>query len=213
MALQYIYTVRHGEAEGNVGKFVQSPTTKLTENGHEQAKRVAERVKHLSFSRLLVSDMTRAQETASYIEQVTKVPTTIFPALHEFMNPSKYREIQHDAAEFQDFLNRRANHFKDGEEDWKEEDGESFTDMKKRATEVITEVEKNEENIVLVSHGVFLKFLTLSIITEKTLTPNAWFLMGHRMQMGNTSISVFVRDTETNQWSLRTWGDQAHFAE
>ena len=68
------YFVRHGQTEANLnnvlaGSGIDSP---LTPEGHSQAQRVAQVLRHKiphPLHRLIVSNMTRTQQTASYIAQ------------------------------------------------------------------------------------------------------------------------------------------------
>ena len=53
MNMKRIYFVRHGETEGNLGKFFQTSETPLTENGHTAAKKVSERFKKVSIDKLI----------------------------------------------------------------------------------------------------------------------------------------------------------------
>ena len=61
----YLYLVRHGQSEGNVAKtfhgHIDYPLTPL---GREQARQAGEKLKAVSFSRCVASDLSRAWDTA-----------------------------------------------------------------------------------------------------------------------------------------------------
>ncbi len=60
-----IYIVRHGETESNRAGLWQGATdSPLTETGHEQVRRLAERLRNRRFDAVVSSDLGRAQATA-----------------------------------------------------------------------------------------------------------------------------------------------------
>lgn len=56
--------VRHGESEGNVGKYFAKPETPLTKNGQAQAKALIEALKDDHIDVIISSPFTRTLETA-----------------------------------------------------------------------------------------------------------------------------------------------------
>lgn len=65
-----LYTVRHGETEWNIVNRICGRTDiPLTENGVEQAKETAEKLKGTHIDLVLVSPMQRARQTADVICQ------------------------------------------------------------------------------------------------------------------------------------------------
>ena len=63
-----LYTVRHGETEWNVERITQGQMNSvLTENGKEQAKKVAKEFKDIHFDAIFSSDLTRTERTAEII--------------------------------------------------------------------------------------------------------------------------------------------------
>jgi broad specificity phosphatase PhoE len=64
--------IRHGETEANVKRQLQGQTdSPLTENGHAQCKALAQRFRDTSicFTHMYISDLGRAQTSASYIHE------------------------------------------------------------------------------------------------------------------------------------------------
>ncbi len=59
--------VRHGQTEENVKKIIQSPKSKLTPDGIEQAKAVARKLKSQKITIAYISDFVRTKETAKEI--------------------------------------------------------------------------------------------------------------------------------------------------
>jgi broad specificity phosphatase PhoE len=68
--LTTIYVVRHGESEGNVGLYEKEAHelgSPLTQNGKNQARMLADNLKHIEFSAIFSSDLLRAKQTAEII--------------------------------------------------------------------------------------------------------------------------------------------------
>jgi broad specificity phosphatase PhoE len=80
----YLYLVRHGRSEGNVLKtFHGQIDYPLTEEGLEQARTVAEKLREVSFQRCCASDLSRARDTALACLAGRDVALEICPALRE----------------------------------------------------------------------------------------------------------------------------------
>src|SRR5258708_76247 len=103
-----IYIVRHGESESNVyarehpekpaslfGEFGSS----LTQKGHDQAQKLAHRLKNVHISAVLSSDLNRAKETAEIIalgHNLSVLPSRTIRErfFGEHMSATKKREIE-----------------------------------------------------------------------------------------------------------------------
>ncbi len=67
--------VRHAEAEGNLNRrFHGWYDSKITEKGHKQAKKVAERLTDIPIDILYSSSLTRTLQTAQYIADAKQLP-------------------------------------------------------------------------------------------------------------------------------------------
>lgn len=83
------YFVRHGETEANVKEILagSGQDHALTEAGHRQAERLAEAIDRLiphPIHRLVVSEMTRARQTAEYLAARLNLPTDVVADLREW---------------------------------------------------------------------------------------------------------------------------------
>jgi probable phosphoglycerate mutase len=90
MAADTLILIRHAESEHHIkrlsGGWTDTPITAL---GHEQAHRVAERLKRELDGRpvrLFTSDLLRTQDTARHIAESLGVPAIPDPRLREFNN-------------------------------------------------------------------------------------------------------------------------------
>lgn len=79
-----LYFVRHGQTEENVANIIQGHQPgRLTPLGHEQARRVAERLREISFDAVYASDLGRVVETARHVMVHHPVPLTYDERLRE----------------------------------------------------------------------------------------------------------------------------------
>lgn len=85
---EYFYFIRHGRTEANVHQLMAggSNDIQLNETGHEQAIRAAQILKEKcpEIQTICVSSMTRAKQTASYINEHLKRPIIEIPELIEW---------------------------------------------------------------------------------------------------------------------------------
>ena len=79
-----IYLVRHGETVDNARQIMQGQTQgTLNENGREQARQVAERLRDEPIDVVVASDLHRAIETAEIIAAPHGLPVVTMPLLRE----------------------------------------------------------------------------------------------------------------------------------
>ena len=71
----YLYLVRHGQSVGNERQlFFGHSDHPLTELGREQAKQAADKLKEVSFTRCVSSDLSRAMDTARICAEGRGIP-------------------------------------------------------------------------------------------------------------------------------------------
>ena len=80
----YLYLVRHGQSEGNARRLFFGHTDyPLTALGREQARQAADKLRAVSFSRCVASDLLRAWETAEICVGSRALRPEKCPALRE----------------------------------------------------------------------------------------------------------------------------------
>lgn len=211
--MKHIYFVRHGESEANVHGLVQGLDDPLSERGHIQAALLAERFREVSLDAFFASDAVRAQQTAAAIGQVVTLPLQTSEMFREVKRPSSFIKQHHSTEEYQAFLVAWREHFEDVH--WRYEDEENFADVEARARQVFTFLEAHDaQNILVVTHGHFLRFLMSSLLLKGNITPALWRSMAHTLWINNTGITLCTFDPEKKGlWQMLTWNDHAHFAE
>lgn len=212
MAGQFVYLARHGLTVANEAQVVQGFDDPLSERGHRQAKRLAERAKHLSFDHLLASDMPRAVQTAEYITTATGKETIFEPMVREVKQEDSLIGVSKSAAEFQKFLEEEKNNVHNPE--WRFGSADTFYDNRDRALKALKIFESyGEAKLFVVSHGHFIRFLVSTVLLDLSLTPEAWIKLCGTIRTHNTGISILRRDTDTGKWVIYSINDHAHFAD
>ncbi len=212
--MKTVYFVRHGESEGNVGERYQSADESLTEKGIEQAGIVADRCMHITFDTLIASAMTRAQQTAHIISNATNHAVVSSDLFVERIRPSELvGQLRSDPA----------FHAKDTA--WWESlvghgprvgDGENFDDLKDRIAQAFHFLEeRTEQDILVVTHGVFLRMMVAYAFYGESLTPELFEPITRTLVTKNTGITVMRHDIESKSkwerpWTLLVWNDHAH---
>ncbi len=205
-----IYFVRHGESVNNVSRNYQGADVELSELGHKQAEIVAERLTHIPVDIILASSFTRAHDTAKAIQKATGKPMEVLDSLVERKRPSAFHNKPYD-----DPAIDKTREFLDTHPDPEHHhsDEENFFDVKKRAEEVIKMLEKRpEENIVVVSHGVFIKTVLFTLILGESLKIENFHDSLHVLSIDNTALSMCTYSKDKG-WRVKTINDFAHLAE
>lgn len=150
-----IFLVRHGQTAANAsGLFYGSTDIPLTPLGIEQSTRVAGLLAEISFSQVLSSQLTRAQQTAELI-----VPITGFdPRLNE-MDFGRW-EMRH----FSDIAEEEPEAWQRWIDDWQNATptgGEPFTHFAERVKAVAEELALRREpgDMLIVAHQGVLSLL------------------------------------------------------
>lgn len=143
-----LYLIRHGQTEWNqTGQHTSYTDLSLTKEGQNQARYLQDRLDKVSIKKAISSPMKRAKETA---------------ALAGFSDPT----IDELLVEWNygDYEGKTTPEIKETLPDWNifthgAKGGESIKDVEERANRWIADLELGEENIVIFSHGHFLRVL------------------------------------------------------
>ncbi len=206
--MKHVYFLRHGETVCNQAKIVQDAHDTLTDAGKLQAIKVAERLHSISFSHLLVSDYDRTRQTVEPLAALTTVVPEYSPLFREVRRPSEFFGTSSVSPEYVQFRETAALNFEDAS--WHHSDEENFADLEARVREAIERILSLEGDVVVVSHGLFIRFITLTLLFGESFTPALWRTAQYKLLTSNTGITSFTYDGE---WKLLTFNDHAHFAE
>ena len=196
-----IVLVRHGETVWNTERKWQGyKNSPLTQNGIDQARAVAQRLKEMSFTTLYSSPLGRAMQTAEIISEATH---------HEIIKVSGIMERSTGVFEGLSIDEIKANYpdelqdFENSGPDYAPPGGESARQHEQRVMQSLTELAARHPNeqVLVVTHGGVLNRLLRNVLGIGLDTPRNFKIM-------NTSINVF--GFTDNKWELHTWGDISH---
>lgn len=149
ISLLRIHLIRHGETAWSLsGQHTGRTDLPLTEEGEQEAGKVAERLSGVNFSRVFTSPLLRARRTA------------------ELAGLGDVAEIEPDAVEWDygEYEGRRTEDIRKDRPGWNIfEDGcphgESPLQVSERADRLIARFQKMEGNVALFAHGQFGRVL------------------------------------------------------
>lgn len=208
--MKKIYFVRHGATGGNEKNEFQYGTIELSEMGLRQAQFVAERFKTIPVNVVIASDVTRAAQTADAIGKVLGKEVVHTSLFQEILRPSFVRGKSKDDPEVASIMEQvKANL---DNENWHHSDEENFFDIKNRAVRALEYLKsREEENIVVVTHGNFLMVLIAVMGFGDTFTPKQYKKMQKFFVAKNTGITMI--DEHKGEYFLLTWNDYAHLGD
>jgi broad specificity phosphatase PhoE len=174
-----LYLIRHGQTKWSISHQHTGRTDiPLTDQGEEEARRVGERLRAVSFSHVISSPMQRAQRTCA----LTGLPSVA--------------EIEPDLSEWDygDYEGERTEDIRKGRPNWKIfrdgcPKGEMPVQVSARADRLIARLRTLEGNVALFSHGQFscvlgARWIGLPIID------------GPHFLLGTASLSILRYDPD-----------------
>lgn len=180
-----LYLLRHGETEWSLsGRHTGRTDIPLTEKGKEQAKLVAGYMSKITFSKVLVSPLSRAQETAKLAGFSS---ATTCDDLTEF-DYGSYEglttvEIRKNISDWTVWTHPCIN-------------GETLAQVEARAKNVISLANSSGGNVAVVSHGHMLRILTAAWLQ---LPPSE----GRHFMLDTSTISILSHERETP--AIKLW--------
>lgn len=181
-----LYLFRHGQTEWSAsGQHTGKTDIPLTEKGREQARRLRDAVGHLEFSEVLVSPLSRAQETATLAGLGSRIKTC--DDLAEF-NYGEYEglttfEIRVNVPGWTVWSHPCPN-------------GETMEQAAVRCQRVIDTAGSAGGNVALFAHGHILRVLTA---TWLNLPPSE----GKHFILDTSTISILAHERETP--AIKMW--------
>jgi probable phosphoglycerate mutase len=201
--MKKIYLIRHGESEWNILKKIQGQKDiPLTKKGIQQAKLVGKRLMDENINKIYSSDLKRAYDTAKIIGDYIKI---------EPVYTKSFREINFGIWEglSNNIMNRE---YRDEIYLWRKEPeklkiqgAETLYEVQERAINSLNAIVHSEdENILIVSHGVTLKTMILGLLNMDL----AYF---KNLTIDNVGLSI-IEFREYNK-VLKLLNDTSHIKE
>ncbi len=205
--MKTVYFIRHGESEGNAGPIRQGPHTSLTKKGEEQAEFAAERCTKLPIDVVISSTMKRAKHTAEIIVGKIHKPIEFIerrrPSIQTGALKNDPEILKIDKTVIENFP----------KEGYRYSDEENFDDLKVRAQKALGFLEsRSEENILVLSHGLFMRIVIAYAIFGDHLTGIECQNFIRAFDTENTGLSVLNYDDTRDdpKWHIWIWNDHAH---
>lgn len=194
--------VRHAEAEGNKTRHFHGWTDSgITERGHLQAQRLAERLKDMKIDVLYSSTLKRTMQTAGYISEIKELPINSTDSLKE-INGGDWEDVPFN--ELQERWPEEYDTWENSPDKHIMPNGESMAEFQERLVdEVMSIINENEgKNICIVTHGTAIRALICHFraCTLEEMINVAW--------CDNTAVTVL--DYDGGIFTTETEGDATH---
>lgn len=212
--MKTVYFVRHGQGENNIEHGVyQGGDAPLTSKGVEEAHTIAKRAERLPVEVLISSTFLRTRQTAEIISEHVGKPVLYSELFIERRAPSSLVGMKLDDTATDDLHDEWERSI--FEPNRKLQDGENFADIKARAIAALQFLAgRSESNIMVVTHGFFLRMMALIALFGDAATPDMVRRLYHVVRTSNTGITVFRKgpDRISNDtgWKIWVWNDHAH---
>lgn len=207
-----VYFVRHGESLDNVAPVFQGPDSPLSENGKQQAGRIANHAVKIPFQAIISSTYCRAKETAQVIGLATGTTVELSNLFIELVKPTSIDgRLFTDADASRIWRTWEESLYMLGK---RVENGENYGDLVQRADKALAYLrDRLEKEILVVSHGYFLRCILARVMLGNALTPEAFRNLHRTIRMQNTGITVLNYQDgfeEEACWRLWVHNDHAH---
>jgi broad specificity phosphatase PhoE len=211
---KHIYFVRHGETQANASGIRQGPESELNDEGIKQAAFVAKRFDTIPIDVVIASPFPRTKKTGEIISSHIEKPLETSELFRERKAPSEILGLKiGDPIGDEVTLKIKENYYTPN---WRHSDEENFEDLKERAGQAVQFLEaRKEENILVVSHGLFMRIFMARVIFGEEMTPHEFVKTVWSHWMKNTGITAYEFDPnrtgwENKGWLIKTWNDHAH---
>lgn len=211
MSTKLIYFVRHGETLLNAVNIRQGSEGSLTEKGRMQAHDAAERFpKHKGRPEVIIaSPWQRTKETAEIIAEELHMNVEYSDLLVERRNPSEIIGKSADDREVREIVDRIDKSFHS--DDLRYSDEENFTDLKARAKKLLEYIkERPERQIIMVTHGIFLKMVVSYMLFGEKLTASQYNNLSYKNPIDNASMAICSYTShlfKKDEWKVLVWND------
>lgn len=192
-SLPQFYLARHGETEWSVtGQHTGRTDLPLTARGERNARRLGERLRDSAFAQVFTSPLQRASQTC------------------DLAGFGAVATADHDLVEWNygDFEGQTLDEIHKQGADWGVfrdgcPGGESVADVAGRADRMVDRLRAADGNVLLFSHGHFLRVLAARWLG---LDPGA----GRYFFLGTAALSIVGYEHNRDDPAIRLWNDCRH---
>jgi len=195
--LPIVYVARHGETAWTLtGQHTGLTDLPLTERGEQNARRLGERLRGLTFQKVLTSPLERARRTC------------------ELAGFGSMAEIDPDLVEWNygEYEGRRGQDIRVERPDWNLfrdgcPGGESPVQVSARADRVVTRVRAIQGDVLLFTSGHFIRVLASRWLGLEPTANSRYFMLS------TASLSALGYENDLSRPVIRFWNDTRHVDE
>lgn len=187
------YLARHGETEWTIsGQHTGHIDIPLTESGERNAVLLGERLKGVSFAAVYTSPLQRASKTCELagFGSVAKKDPDLMELNYGDYEGRTTADIQKEIPHWNIFANDCPG-------------GETINEVYERASRVVKRLKDINDNVLLFSHGHFLRFVAVCWLGLPKLDARFFLLCP-------TSISILGYEHNIDEPAIRLWNDDGH---
>lgn len=191
--LPLVYLARHGETAWTItGQHTGRTDLALTEHGERNARRLGERLQGLTLAHVFASPLQRALRTCELagFGGVARLDDDLVEwnyGAYEGRTSAQIHELRPDWEIFRDGC----------------PDGESPADVAARADRVIAKVRSTDTDVLLFSHGHFLRVLAARWLNMEPAEGRSFYL-------GTGALSGVGYEHDRTEPVIRLWNDCGH---
>lgn len=206
-----IYVIRHGETKSNEERIRQSRDGYLSEDGIQEARALAEKLRGITIDSIFTSSYPRAKQTADIISAlgVKHFPVQESEFLTEIKLPSEVvgRPVDDPVSKrILSWLKRNTG------SPFRYSDEETFNEYVSRANKVLDYISKTKfENSVVVTHHRFIHTLIAVVLLGKQLSPGLFATVRDHLYISNTGVTILEKNPlEGDWWRVLTVNEHSH---
>ncbi len=209
--MKKIYFVRHGETDANESDTEQNREGVLTDLGKRQTENLGKRFLNIPIDVIISSSYPRARDTSKIINQNINKGIVYSDLFIEYLVPSVIVGKVISNQSTIDVYRQLAKNYHTGD---RHSDEETFKDLKNRANHALQFIaDRNEENILVVTHGMFLRTILAYILLGENLTSQEFEAILSVAKTKNTGLTFVEYNDSTKslaKWKLIVWNDHSH---
>ena len=190
-----VYLARHGETAWSLtGQHTGLTDLPLTERGEENARRLGEPLRRLTFAKVFTSPLRRAMRTCELagFQSVAEVDRDLIEWNYGEYEGRTTVEILRERPDWQ--------LFRDGCPG-----GESPQQIAARADRVVRQARAVAGNVLLFSSGHFLRVLATRWIDIESVN-------GQSLMLSTASLSALTYESSLSRPAIRLWNDTHHLS-
>ncbi len=202
-----VYFVTHGESQDYCDNVYERPESPLTDDGYQDILILAEKFSKISFDVIISSPLERAIETAEEIAKLSNKKVEINELFTEVRLPKELEGRSIDDPKIKNI--QKLLLAKWSYPAWHYSDEENFIDVKKRAINALSYLnQRQEKDIVVVTHSHFLTMVFLVMALGKYVTAEEYSRFDTFSQMDHASISLC--ELTSKGWKMQIWNESFH---